>query len=142
MSFPSDRSEVYYFLASTLAEFKYYGKLKSCNRIFFSCNSLDINLSAYLYKGKIEILTIRLAMCFDIPVACIASVKPSYLWSKRGRYWWYENLYIVTLRVRYAFQHTEMLPYYYLIFQVLFFLICLPFQLQNYCGLITFPLFF
>lgn len=60
-------------------------------------------------------------MCFDIPVAYLASVQPGYLWSKRGRYWWYENVYLVTLGVRYAFQHTEMLHYHYVFSQILFF---------------------
>lgn len=48
---------------------------------------------------------------------------------------------LVTVGVRQAFQHTEMLHYLYIISQMLFGFL-LPLQLQNYCALITFIYFF
>lgn len=66
--------------------------------------------------GKKEILEIWLAMCCDIPVACISSVKPSYLWSKRGRYWWCENVTLVwgMLSSTLKCSTTTFFPKYYL----------------------------
>lgn len=88
---------------------------------FFSCSSLAIYLSANLYKGKKAILAIWLTPCFYIPAVCISSVKPSYLWSRSVRYWWYVDVYVVTLGVRSTFQHTERLHYHYILSLVLFF---------------------
>lgn len=54
------------------------------------------------------------------PSCLYISAKPSYLWSRRVRYWWYENVCVVTLGVRSAFQHTERLHYHYILSLVLF----------------------